>query len=95
MGRGVLAQVEQDELDDVRQNVYSYLATTRGERPLSPDFGLNDPSFGPGVNGDRLASEIMEAEGGRASVAIRVTRPDGGGRAAVDVTVELSGGQAT
>jgi phage baseplate assembly protein W len=89
-GRGPLAQVEQDSIEDVRQNVHSYLATARGERPLSPDFGLEDPSFGPNVNGSRLAAEIMDAEP-RANVTITTTSAqDGSGRVSVDVHVDLA-----
>lgn len=87
---GQLVQVEQGDLDDVQQNVRSYLATARGERPLSPDFGLEDPTFGPGVDPERLADEIMEAEDGLADVEVSVTRPDGLGRAAVQVRVGLA-----
>lgn len=85
-----LAQVEQDSLEDVQQSVHSYLATARGERPLAPDFGLEDPTFGPDVNTVRLAAEIMESEDGRADVQITASGPDGAGRMAVDVHVELA-----
>lgn len=88
--RGPLAQVEQDSIEDVQQNVYSYLATERGERPLSPDFGLDDPTFGPGVNTGRIAREIEDAEDGRARVEITVSGPDGSGGASVVVAVGLA-----
>ena len=84
-----LAQVEQGSIEDVQQSVHSYLATGRGERPLSPDFGLEDPTFGPGVDTGRIAAEIEEAEDGRAAVTITTTPQDGSGRVAVDVRVEL------
>lgn len=84
-----LAQVEQGSLADVQQSVHSYLATNRGERPLSPDFGLDDPTFGPGVDTARLAAEIEDAEDGRAAVTITSTPVDGSGRVAIDVRVEL------
>jgi hypothetical protein len=87
---GRLATVEKDSIEDVRQSVHSYLATMRGERPLSPDFGLEDPTFGPGVNTARLAAEIMDSEDGRALVTIEAVQPDGHGRATVDVHVELA-----
>jgi phage baseplate assembly protein W len=90
MAGRALAQVEQDSIEDVRQNVYAFLATTKGERPLSPDFGLDDPTFGPGVNTARIAAEIMDAEDGRAVVTITASGPDGGGHATVDVAVSLS-----
>jgi phage baseplate assembly protein W len=84
-----LAQVEQDSIEDVQQNVRSYLSTMRGERPLSPDFGLEDPTFGPGFDATRVAGEIMELED-RAEVAIVTTGPDAQGRMSVDVHVELA-----
>jgi len=85
-----LAAVEQGSIEDVEQSVHSYLATARGERPLSPDFGLEDPTFGMGVNTALVASEIMDAEDGRAIVTITATAPDGAGSVAVDVHVELA-----
>lgn len=85
-----LATVEQDDLPDVTQNVYAYLATARGERPLSPDFGLEDPTFAPGFDGERIASEIMAAENGRAVVTVTSSPPDGSGRAAINVSVDLA-----
>jgi len=89
MAGGRLATVEQDTIEDVQQNVRSYLATTRGERPLAPDFGLEDPTFGTGVNAALLSQEIMEAEDGRADVDVSATGPDEGGRMSVTVTVGL------
>lgn len=85
-----LAQVEQDSIEDVQQNVRSYLTTARGERWLSPDFGLVDPTFGPGVNTARVAAEVMDAEDGRADVEITATGPDLNGRMSVEVRVGLS-----
>jgi hypothetical protein len=85
-----LAVVEQDDIEDVRQNVHSYLATEKGERPLAPDFGLDDPTFGPGVNTARLSAEIEAAEDGRARVEITATGPDPSGRMAVTVSVALA-----
>lgn len=85
-----LATVEQDSIEDVQQNVHSFLNTTRGERSLSPDFGLEDPTFGPSVNTTLLAAEIEEAEAGRAVVSVTSTPIDGTGRVAVDVNVELA-----
>lgn len=82
--------VEQDSLDDVEQSVYAYLATTRGERPLSPDFGLDDPTFGPGVDTAAIAAEIMDSEDGRADVTITTGGIDGSGRAQIVVTVALA-----
>lgn len=87
---GRLGVVEQDSVEDVRQNVHSYLATARGERPMSPDFGLEDPTFGPNVDGNKLAAEIMDAEP-RGNITVTTTSAqDGSGRVAVDVHVELA-----
>jgi hypothetical protein len=85
-----LATVEQDSIEDVQQNVRSYFSTARGERPLSPDFGLEDPTFGPDVNTTRLAAEIEEAENGRASISITKTGPDRTGRMGISVAVDLA-----
>lgn len=84
-----LAVVEQDTIDDVQQNVHAYLNTDRGERSLSPDFGLADPTFGPGVDTVLLASEIEQAED-RAVVEITATPVSATGRVAVNVSVDLA-----
>ena len=85
-----LAQVEQDSIEDVQQSVRSYLATEKGERPLSPDFGLDDPTFGPDVNTARLAADIVNSEDGRADVTITKTGPDGNGRMSITVAVDVA-----
>lgn len=84
-----LATVEQDSIEDVQQNVRAYLATARGERPLSPDFGLDDPTFGPGVDPAVLAAAIMEAEE-RADVTITATGPNERGQQRLVVNVDLA-----
>jgi hypothetical protein len=89
MGGGVLAQVEQDSVEDVQQCVYSYLHTVRGERPLSPDFGVEDPTFASLVSPVRLEADIEEAED-RANVTVTVTPIDGSGRTNISVSVELA-----
>jgi len=85
-----LATVEQDSIEDVEQNVRSYLSTEKGERPLSPDFGLDDPTFSRSVDGAVLAADIMEQED-RADVEVVVTGPDGSGRTSLTVNVDLAG----
>lgn len=85
-----LAQVEQNSIEDVQQSVQSYLSTVRGERPLSPDFGLEDPTFGPGVDTDRLAQEIMDSEDGRADVVVETAGPDVLGHQSVRIIVDLA-----
>lgn len=83
-----MTQVEQDSTEDLEQSVRAYMLTPRGSRPLNPDFGLEDPTFGPGVDPDVLAREIEESEDGRASVSITVVGPTGGGQQQVIVEVE-------
>lgn len=90
MAGSQLATVEQDSIEDVRQNVRSFLHTTRGERSLSPDFGLDDPTFGPGLNTALLEAEIEDAEAGRATVEVVAAPITGSGRMAVDVHVGLA-----
>ena len=87
-GSHTLAQVEQDSIEDVEQNVLAYLRTQREERSLSPDFGMEDLTFSPGVNTQRLAAEIEEAED-RASVTVTANN-NGAGRTSIDVVVELA-----
>lgn len=84
-----LAQVEQDSLEDVRQNVHAYLTTPKGARPLSPDFGIEDPAFGPGLNAARLAADIMAAED-RATITVSVSGPDATGDQQVNVYLDLA-----
>lgn len=85
---GKLAQVEQDSQEDLEQSVRAYMTTPRGSRPLSPDFGLEDPTWGPGVDPTLLAKEIEESEDGRAAVSITVSGPTGAGVQQVQVEVE-------
>jgi hypothetical protein len=84
-----LAHVEQDSIDDLEQSVHAWLVTPRGSRPLSPDFGIDDPTFGPGLNAARLQADIEASEDGRASVTVTVTAPDGTGQQGVNITVDL------
>jgi hypothetical protein len=84
-----LATVEQDSIEDVEQNVRAYLSTAKGDRPLSPDFGLDDPTFSRSVSGERLAADIMEQED-RADVEVLVSGPDPSGRTAITVNVDLA-----
>lgn len=44
---GTFTTVEQDTLDEVVQNVEVLLGTIKGDRLAVPDFGINDPVFGP------------------------------------------------
>lgn len=84
-----LVQVEQDSIEDVQQSVHAFLATPRGSRPLNPDFGIEDPTFGPGVNAARLAADIEASEDGRAAVTVTIGGPGASGVQDVNVTVEL------
>lgn len=85
-----LMQVEQDAIEDLEQSVRAYLTTPRGSRPLSPDFGIDDPTFGPGIDPTRLAADIEAAEDGRATVSITTTGPDENGRQNVLIEVEAA-----
>lgn len=88
MGLRSLQTVEQDSLDDLQQSVHAYLATPRGSRPLNPTFGLDDPTFGPGIDPARLASDIEASEGGRSDVSVTIDGPGAGGAQSVRVTVK-------
>lgn len=84
-----LVQVEQDSIEDLRQSVHAYLATPRGARPLNPDFGVEDPTFGPGLDAAQLAADIEASEDGRAAVTVTVDGPNERGRQDVTVRVAL------
>lgn len=87
---GKLNQVEQDSIEDVKQSVYAYLATPKGSRPLNPDFGAEDPTFGPGVDPQKLAQDIEASEDGRAAVTVTVLGPDANGQQQVTIEVDLA-----
>jgi hypothetical protein len=89
MAGRALAQVEQDSIEDVQQNVRSYLSTARGERTLSPDFGAEDLTFAGQVDSSRLKRDI-EASEDRAAVTVTATPIDRTGRTAINVVVELA-----
>lgn len=89
MAGSTLAQVEQNGVEDVQQNVYSYLTTQRGERSLSPDFGVEDPTFASAIDPHVLEQGIEEAED-RADVTVTVTPIDATGRTTVSVAVDLA-----
>jgi hypothetical protein len=84
---GHLAQVEQDTLEDVRQCVAILVATPVGARPLAPEDGVEDPTFGPGWSPVALRRAI-EAQEDRAAVDVQVT-PLPLGEERVQVTVDL------
>lgn len=84
-----LVQVEQDSIEDLQQSVHAYLTTPRGTRPLNPDFGIEDPTFGPGINPTRLAADIEASEDNRALVTVTVTPLGGAGVQDVNVHVAL------
>jgi hypothetical protein len=83
-----LGQVDQDSIEDLEQSVHAYMVIPRGSRPLNPDFGMEDPTFGPGIDPAKLAREIEDSEDGRASVSITVTGPNEQGQQQVLVEVE-------
>ena len=83
-----LGQVDQDSIEDLQQSAHAYLVTPRGSRPLNPDFGIEDPTFGPGVDAAQLERDIEDSEDGRANVSITVVGPDQDGRQQVTVEVD-------
>jgi hypothetical protein len=82
-------QVEQDSLEDVTQAVHAVAVTPRGARPLAPDVGVDDPTFGPGIVPARLAADL-EAAHPLAVVAVDVGEPDAAGVQQVTVHVDLA-----
>lgn len=83
-----LAQVDQDSIEDLEQSAHAFLVTPLGSRPLNPDFGIEDPTFGPGVDPALLARQIEDSEDGRADVSITVVGPDEQGVQQVTVEVD-------
>lgn len=89
-----LAQVEQDELDDVRQCVHVLLLTPRGSRPLAPDIGVEDPTFADEIDTELLETQLEEMED-RARVTITSTGPDATGEQQLEITVDLASNPST
>src|SRR5690606_15301925 len=86
---GALAVVEQDTLADVRQCVHLLARTPRGARPLAPDIGVEDPTFGGGVDPLALAGDLESWEP-RAAVRVEADGPGGDGAQRVRVHVDLA-----
>lgn len=85
---GTLAVVEQGSLEDVRASIHMLIRTQRGSRPLAPDIGVDDPTFGPGVDGDELAADL-EAQEPLAALTVTVTVEDGEEDVRVEVHLAL------
>lgn len=83
-----LAAVEQDSIEDVRQCVHVLLRTPPGARPLAPEVGIDDPTFGV-VDPGEITGYLADHEP-RAVVSVTETGPDAGGRQAVTVAVALA-----
>lgn len=83
-----LGQVDQDSQEDLEQSVHAYLLTPRGSRPLNPDFGIEDPTFGPGFDAAQLERDIEDSEDGRADVSITLAGPDQQGKQQITVVVD-------
>lgn len=83
-----LGQVDQDSQEDLEQSVHAYLVTPRGSRPLNPDFGIEDPTFGPGFDAARLERDIEDSEDSRADVSITLVGPDEQGKQQITVVVD-------
>jgi hypothetical protein len=86
---GTPAVVEQGSLEDVRASIHMLMRTPRGSRPLAPDIGVDDPTFGPGVDGDELAADL-EAQEPLAALTVTVSPGDGPGDEVVRVEVDLA-----
>ena len=52
--RGSAVVVLQDSAEEIEQNVKVLILTERGERLEVPDFGIEDPTFGVGVDTDAI-----------------------------------------
>jgi phage baseplate assembly protein W len=87
---GSFAVVEQDTIDDVRQCVQVLLHTPLGIRPLAPDIGVEDPTFGMGVDPHALAA-VLEEQEPRAAVTVLAAPVDPSGEQLLEVHVALAG----
>lgn len=87
------ATVQDGTEDEVRQNVAVLVATRPGERLCVPQFGLPDPTFGPG--GRTPSSAVLEAAVARweprARLALEYDEPTDDGEADVLVHVSMEG----
>jgi phage baseplate assembly protein W len=90
---GVLATVEQDTIEDVRQCVEVLLRTPAGARPLAPAIGLADPTFTGGFDAPLVTAQLEEWEP-RAALEITTAGPDGPGQEAPAVRVRLAAEEA-
>lgn len=82
---GRFATIEQDGDDEAVQVAEVILATTAGERPLAPMFGLPDPT-GVGVAEAGIRATVLLGEPELRVLGADITS-DGEGVQSVDVTV--------
>jgi hypothetical protein len=85
-GNGAVATVEQWSDQQAQQVGLAICATTIGERPLAPLFGISDP-VGAGVEYDALAAAVDVCEPDLLLVGADIDGPDTDGRQTVTVTV--------
>ena len=85
--RGEPAIVEQDTVVEVAQSVEVLIRTRPGDRSLSPQYGIDDPTFNPAAESLVGLTDVAQRFEPRATVEV-VERAIVGGN--VDVTVEVS-----
>lgn len=76
---GTLSLVEQDSQADIEQCVHLLMRTRPGARPLTPEIGIEDPTFTAGPDADEITQYLAEYED----------------RARCTVTVETNGATRT
>lgn len=86
---GHLAVVEQDTRQDVVQCVRVLLNTPVGYRLLSPEVGVDDPTFSIGIDAAAVEQTLRRDEP-RADVAVSADEVDERGHQIVRVQVELA-----
>lgn len=82
-----LAQVEQDELEDIEQCVFVLMKTPLGVRPLAPDIGVEDPTFSEGIDPQLLTADLENMEP-RARVTITAEPVGATGEQVVTISVQ-------
>jgi phage baseplate assembly protein W len=81
---GTVASVEHGSNEEAAQLLVALVMTHRGEMPLSPQFGLDDPAFGATEPGE-VASAVSVYYPHISLNDIRVTDPTNDGRSTIEV----------
>lgn len=87
---GQAATVEQDSEADLSQQVALVLLTRRGERPLAPAFGLDDPT-NRSVDAGEITAAVAAGVPGITVTDVQV-RPESASTVKVDVNYARSSG---